>query len=131
MNHPLVAVHAMTVRAFDRADGRLIWEYGAQSVIVRIALATGRVFVLDDRCRVHCLVPETGAVLGIVAIDSEERSGCALVADGETLYVATTKSIVAVDGQGRIAWRANATGTAGARAGLALPGNVIQPDFTG
>jgi len=27
--------------------------------------------------------------------------------------------------------RADAGGTAGARAGLALPGNVIQPDFTG
>jgi outer membrane protein assembly factor BamB len=129
--HPLIAVHGMTVRALDRLTGRLLWEYSANLNVARFTLTNGRVFALDDNCRVHCLDVTTGAALGVVQIDRVERTGCALVADGTLLYAATTKSIVAIDSSGQIAWRAEVGGAFGARAGLGLPNNVMQPDFTG
>lgn len=129
--HPLVALHGMAVRAFDRQTGRLLWEYSAKLNVARFALTNGRVFALDDSCHVHCLDAATGALLGVVQVDRVERTGCALVADGGFLYAATTRSVVAIDGSGQIAWRTEVGGAFGARAGLGVPGNVMQPDFTG
>lgn len=121
----------MAVRALDRQTGRLLWEYKASLSVARFALSGGRVFALDDSCRVHCIDATSGAVLGIVQIDREERSACALVAEGDVLYAATSKSVVAIDGRGQVAWRTDVGGSFSARAGLGLPNNVMQPDFYG
>jgi outer membrane protein assembly factor BamB len=130
-DHPLIAVHGMTVRAIDRRSGRLVWQYEAKLSIARFALAHGRVFALDDSCRIHCIDVSTGALLGMVPIDGPEWTGCALVADGDVLYAATTRSVVAISAEGRVVWRTEVGGAFAARAGLALPGNTVQPDFTG
>lgn len=129
--HPLIAVHGTAVRAIDPATGSVLWEYGARLVVARFALAHGRVYALDDQCQLHCLDATTGAHVGTAQIDRPERSGCALVADGDRLYVATTHSVVAVDSRGQILWRRDTGGAFSARAGLGLPGAVAQPDFYG
>lgn len=130
-HHPLVAVHGTTLRGLDPATGSIVWEYNAGLVVARFALAHGRVYALDDQCKLHCLDAVTGAHVGTAQIDRAERSGCALVADGDRLYVATTQSVVAVDARGQIVWRTSTGGSFSARAGLGLPGAVAQPDFTG
>ncbi len=129
--HPLIAVHGTAVRGIDPATGNLLWEYRAGLVIARFALAHGRVYALDDQCKLHCLVAVTGVHVGTVQIDRPESSGCALVADGDRLYVATTHGVVAVNESGQIVWRRDTGGAFSARAGLGLPGAVVQPDFTG
>lgn len=129
--HPLIAVHGTTVRGLDPSTGTLRWEYAAGLVVARFALAHGRVYALDDQCRLHCLDAATGVHVGTAQIDRVERSGCALVADGDRLYVATSQSVVAVDARGQVVWRQATGGAFSARAGLGLPGAVAQPDFTG
>jgi|JI10StandDraft_1071094.scaffolds.fasta_scaffold187242_2 outer membrane protein assembly factor BamB len=130
-SHPLIAVHGTVVRGLDPTTGNILWEYSARLVIARFALAHDRVYVLDDQCKLHCLVAATGAHVGTVQIDRAERSGCALVADGDRLYVATTHGVVAVNESGQIVWRRDTGGSFSARAGLGLPGALVQPDFTG
>lgn len=78
----------------------------------------------------HCLDAASGALLGAVVIDTQERTSCALVADGDVLYAASTRSVVAFDGAGQVLWRTEVGGAFAARAGLAVPGHVAQPDFT-
>lgn len=127
--HPLVAVHGKNVHAIDPVTGRILWAYDAKLLVARFALAQGRVYALDDQSKIHCLDAATGALVGVVPTDAPERSACALIADGARLYVATTRSVVAIDADGTIAWRAEVGGSWDARAGLGLPGNVAQPDF--
>lgn len=129
--HPLIAVHGTEVRGLDPATGNLLWEYAAGLVVARIALAHGRVYALDDQCKLHCLDATTGAHVGTVSIDRVERSACALIADRDRLYVATSQSVVAVDANGNVLWQRKTGGAFSARAGLGLPGVVMQPDFTG
>ncbi len=129
--HPLVAVHGTTVRGLDAATGDVLWEYDAHLLVARFALAHRRVYALDDQSKLHCLDARTGAHVGTVQIDRAERSGCALIADADRLYVATSQSVVAVDAQGTVLWQRKTGGSFGARAGLGLPGAVMQPDFTG
>lgn len=129
-DHPLIAVHGMTVRALERSSGRLAWEYEAKKPIARFTLAHGRVFALDDSCRIHCLDMATGKLLGKVAIDGAEWTGCALVAEGGVVYAATTRSVAAISEQGKVLWRTEVGGAFAARAGLAVAGNIVQPDFT-
>lgn len=130
--HPLITVFGMNATALDRETGRVLWKYTARQIIGRVALANDRVFLLDDLCHLHCLAADTGAVIGVVQIDRPERSACALLAEGDTLYVATTRSVTALNSQGQVLWRTEEVGgTAGMRAGLALPGSVQQPDYTG
>src|SRR4051794_28544262 len=95
--HPLVAVHCGWVRAIDRTTGRVLWVYDAHLVIMRIALAHDRVYALDDNCRVHCIAMTTGALVGIVPVDAREHSACAMIAEGDVLYVSTTKNVIALD----------------------------------
>lgn len=122
----------MNATALERETGRVLWKYTARHVIGRVALANDRVFLLDDLCNLHCLAADTGAVVGVVQIDRPERSACALLAVDDTLYVATTRSVTALNAQGQVLWRTeDVGGTAGLRAGLALPGSVVQPDFVG
>jgi outer membrane protein assembly factor BamB len=110
----------------------VVWKYAARTTIGRFALANDRVFLLDDLCQLHCLDAATGAVIGVVPIDRRERSACALLPEGDVLYVGTTRSVIAVNGQGQVLWRTEDVGTtAGARAGLGVPGNVMQPDYVG
>lgn len=127
--HPLIAVHGTSLRALDPLTGALRWQFDARLPIARFALAHERVYALDEQCNLHCLAAATGAVVGSVLIDRVERFGCALVADRERLYVATNRSVVAVDANGQILWRNDTGGSFGARAGLGLPGAVVQPDF--
>jgi len=129
-DHPLIAVHGGTVRALERSSGHLAWQYEAKLPIARFTLAHGRVFALDDSCRIHCIDVATGTLLGQVAIDGAEWTGCALLAEGDVVYAATTRSVVAINEQGKVLWRAEVGGAFAARAGLALPGKIVQPDFT-
>lgn len=129
VHHPLIAVHGTAVRGLDPATGNILWEYSARLVVARFALAHDRVYAVDDQCNLHCLVAATGAHVGTVQIDRPERSACALVADGDRLYVATSHGVVAVDARGQILWRRDTGGAFSARAGLGLPGAVAQPDF--
>ncbi|MBN8614769.1 MAG: PQQ-binding-like beta-propeller repeat protein [Deltaproteobacteria bacterium] len=127
--HPLIAVHGTEVRGLDPATGHILWEYGAGLVVARIALAHGRVYALDNQSKLHCLEAKSGAHIGTVQIDRPERSGCALIADGDRLYVATSHSVVALDANGNVLWQQRTGGAFSARAGLGLPGAVMQPDF--
>lgn len=129
--HPLIAVHGTAVRALDPATGEILWEYSARLVIARFALAHGRVYVVDDQCNLHCLVATSGAHVGTVQIDRRENFACALLADGDRMYVATSHCVVAVDERGQILWKRDTGGAFSARAGLGLPGAVAQPDYYG
>lgn len=128
--HPLVAVFGMTATGIERTSGRILWKYTTRAIIGRIALVADRIFLLDDMCQLHCLA--AGCCRGVVPMDKPERSACSLLVDGDVLFVATTRSIIAVSGQGQILWRTEDVGaTGGLRSGLAVPGNVSQPDFVG
>jgi outer membrane protein assembly factor BamB len=129
--HPLITAHGSCVRGLDRATGRTLWEYKVVFAIGRLALVNDRVYALDDGSHLHCLTAATGAVLGVVTLDRDQPAGCALLVDGDKIYIATARSVFAVDLFGKIEWRADTGQAAKARAGLELPGNIVQPDFTG
>jgi outer membrane protein assembly factor BamB len=113
--HPLIAVHGTTLRGLDAASGNVLWEYDAHLLVARFALAHQRVYALDDQSKLHCLDARTGAHVGTVQIDRAERSGCALIADQDRLYVATSQSVVAVDAQGTVLWQRKKIGRASCR----------------
>jgi outer membrane protein assembly factor BamB len=130
-SHPLVAVYDSEAYGIDRRSGARLWSYETQGGVAHFTLAHGRVYLFDERCRLHCLDAASGALVGVVQIDEGRRLRAGnLIADDEFLYVTTAQAVVAVNTQGQIAWRCEAGPALGyTRPGLGLPGNVAQKDY--
>jgi outer membrane protein assembly factor BamB len=127
---PLVYLNDACVYAIERETGRLMWSYDAQVRIVRMLLAYDCVYVLDMDCVVHC-VRGKGELLGKVRAGSPEAQGAALLADEGYVFVATTEGVVALSPDGKKKWTFTSPtpATPTVLPGLALPDQVIQPDF--
>jgi outer membrane protein assembly factor BamB len=132
--HPLIATYDLQVYAIDRQTGTRLWRYEAPTTIARFALAHNRVYVLDENCQLHTLVATTGELLRVVKVDEAQqlRNGGALIADADHIYIATMRSVIAVDHAGNVGWRTKTGPATGkTKPGLGLPDNVVQPDFAG
>lgn len=132
---PVLYLAGAIAVALDQETGREMWRYDAQGRrLVRVVYGVERVFFLDADCALHCVRTHDGALVGKVQVDERSNWGAALLMrpDG-VLFVATSRSVTALDGEGRTLWKfAHAdipSGTGSGLAGLASPDGVVQPDL--
>jgi outer membrane protein assembly factor BamB len=124
---PLIVV-ANDVVALDRQTGKVLWRYEPGAEALRFLVEPECLFVLDEQGKLHCLALHTGALLGVARL--RLVNPCALLSDGERLYVSAKEEVVALDREGNELWRAPSAGGYGSLGGLGLPGNMVQPDFS-
>lgn len=131
---PLVYLAGEIATALERETGRVLWRYQANARLVRIVYTSDRVFMLDADCLLHCVRTGDGVLLGTIQVEERAYWGSAMLAgsNGE-LYVATSKSVIALDPSGRELWRFShrelPSSQGSGLAGLALPEGAVQPDI--
>ncbi len=128
----VVVVGSLAV-GFDRATGRELWRYDPDTplkTIHRYVFHAGRLFLLDAKGRVHCISAADGAPFGVV--DLKLKSGHAMVADGDCVFVLGERALVALGLDGTVRWRAafDGVGSSWGLLGLGVPGNAQQPDYS-
>jgi outer membrane protein assembly factor BamB len=127
---PLLVV-AEEVVALERSTGRKLWEYPLDAAARRFEIIDDRLFVFDGEGRLHCIEIATGRLVG--KIDLGLTSPGVLLRDGDRLYANGNNTVVALDRNGAIVWRAavppNQRHSLG---GLGIPGGAVaQPDYSG
>lgn len=125
---PLLVV-ATTVTALDRATGQQLWSYDLGSPARRFAVEGDRMFVFNGD-GLHCLDVRSGALIGKVHL--EMKSANTMLVDGDRVYVSDDFSVVALDLNGQVLWRASVPPNGSfSLTGLAVVGgNIVQPDFS-
>lgn len=125
---PLLVI-STTLTALDRASGKQLWSYELGAAPRRVHADDERIYVLDARGTLHCLLSATGRVLGKVELDMRDAN--ALLWDGERLFVTDENEVVALDLAGGVLWRTNvATNGTWGLGGLAVGSRVVPPDFS-
>ena len=126
----LVIVVGDRVAAFERTTGRLAWRYDPNvRAIHRFAIHGDRVFLLDYRGVIHCLVQSSGELIGTV--DLKLKKGHALLPDGEALIVVGDREVIAIDLQGKPLWRqSHEMGADWGLLGVGARDSVLQPDYS-
>ncbi len=129
-NAPLLVL-AENVTALDRRTGKVLWQYDPGSEAVRrFATTADRVYLIDRTGGLHCLQLANGQLLGRIQLPTMAAES--MLSDGETIYVASDSSVIALDLHGRILWEQKvARNVRHTLTGMAIPGGAsIQPDWS-
>ena len=118
------------VTALNRHTGALVWTYEVDAATRRFAIEGERLFVFDGNGRLHCLELRTGRLIGRVDLGLSQANS--MLVDGDRMYVSNDSTVIALDLNGQILWRADVPANGSySLCGLGVPGgHLVQPDFS-